>query len=102
MLAFSLTDPLKTGDTRVMQQVRDTLAHLTDPYQRAYYSCLASERNGMELLRRASLGSSTMSYDALRSAMDWYEKAETIRPADNDDWILRWNTCGRGFCVKAT
>lgn len=95
MLALSLTDQLATGHARVMQEVRDALAHLTDPYQRAYYSGLASERNGMELLRRASLGSSTMAYDALRSAMDWYEKAEAIRPADNDDSILRWNTCAR-------
>jgi hypothetical protein len=27
--------------------------------------------------------------------MDWYEKAEVIRPAENDDSILRWNTCAR-------
>jgi hypothetical protein len=27
--------------------------------------------------------------------MSWYEKAESIRPAGNDDSILRWNTCAR-------
>jgi hypothetical protein len=27
--------------------------------------------------------------------MAWYEKAEAIRPAGNDDAILRWNTCAR-------
>ena len=27
--------------------------------------------------------------------MDWYEKAEAIRPAANDDAILRWNACAR-------
>ena len=27
--------------------------------------------------------------------MGWYEKAEAIRPAGNDDAILRWNTCAR-------
>jgi hypothetical protein len=27
--------------------------------------------------------------------MNWYEKAETIRPPGNDDAILRWNTCAR-------
>ena len=27
--------------------------------------------------------------------MEWYEKAEAIRPEDNDEAILRWNTCVR-------
>jgi hypothetical protein len=27
--------------------------------------------------------------------MGWYEKAEAMRPAGNDEAILRWNTCGR-------
>jgi len=27
--------------------------------------------------------------------MEHYEKAEMIRPAGNDDAILRWNTCAR-------
>ena len=36
-----------------------------------------------------------MAYEAFRDAMSWYEKAEAIRPAGNDDAILRWNTCAR-------
>jgi hypothetical protein len=36
-----------------------------------------------------------MAYDAFRDAMTWYERAEAIRPAGNDDAILRWNTCAR-------
>ena len=27
--------------------------------------------------------------------MRWYEKSEQIRPAGNDDALLRWNTCAR-------
>jgi hypothetical protein len=27
--------------------------------------------------------------------MTWYEKAEEIRPAGNDDALLRWNACAR-------
>ena len=27
--------------------------------------------------------------------MDWYEQAEAVRPAGNDDALLRWNTCAR-------
>ena len=27
--------------------------------------------------------------------MNWFEKAEAIRPAGNEDTILRWNGCAR-------
>ena len=27
--------------------------------------------------------------------MNWFEKAEAVRPAGNDDALLRWNTCAR-------
>jgi hypothetical protein len=27
--------------------------------------------------------------------MNWFEKAETVRPPGNDDALLRWNTCAR-------
>ena len=34
-------------------------------------------------------------YDLFREAMECYEKAEAVRPAGNDDALLRWNTCAR-------
>jgi hypothetical protein len=34
-------------------------------------------------------------YEWLREAMTWYERAEAIRPAGNDDALLRWNACAR-------
>ena len=34
-------------------------------------------------------------YEWLREAMSRYEKAEAIRPAGNDDALLRWNACAR-------
>ena len=34
-------------------------------------------------------------YRYLREAMRHYEKAERLRPAANDDAILRWNSCAR-------
>ena len=27
--------------------------------------------------------------------MTWYERAEHLAPPDNDEAILRWNTCAR-------
>jgi hypothetical protein len=36
-----------------------------------------------------------MAYDWIQKAMECYERAEAVRPAGNDDALLRWNTCVR-------
>ena len=95
MLVLSLSDQLASGQKRLMREAHEALARITDPYQRAYYTGIVSERHGQDLLHRAAMGSSVMAYDAFREAMDWYEKAEAIRPHENDESILRWNTCVR-------
>ena len=95
MLVLTLTDQLAEGHATVMKGVKEILPRITDPYQRYYYTGIASERSGQAYLHRGGMGSGGMAYDALRNAMEWYEKAEEIRPAGNDDSILRWNTCAR-------
>ncbi|PYP51819.1 MAG: hypothetical protein DMD39_07790 [Gemmatimonadetes bacterium] len=95
MLVLALTDQLAEGHGSAMKAVNETLPRITDPYQRAYYTGIASERSGQAHLHRGGMGSGAMAYDALRHAMTWYERAEAIRPQGNDDAILRWNTCVR-------
>jgi len=95
MFVLALTDQLSDDHGRIMRAVHDTLPRITDPYQRAYYTGIASERSGQAQLHREGMGSGAMAYDALREAMTWYERAEAIRPPGNDDAILRWNTCAR-------
>lgn len=95
MFVLALTDQLADDHGQIMKVVRETLPRIADTYQRAYYTGIASERSGQALLRRGGMGSGAMAYDALREAMTWYETAEAIRPAGNDDAILRWNTCAR-------
>ena len=95
MFVLALTDQLADDHGRVMRLVEESLPRITDAYQRAYYTGIASERSGQALLHRGGMGSGSMAYDALRNAMQWYERAEAIRPAGNDDSILRWNTCAR-------
>jgi hypothetical protein len=95
MLVLALTDQLADGHAAVMRVVHETLPRITDPYQRAYYTGISSERHGRAHLQRGGMGTGAMAYDALREAMTWYEKAEAIRPPGNDDAILRWNTCAR-------
>ncbi len=95
MFVLALTDQLVEDHGHAMKTVRETLPRISDPYQRSYYTGIASERSGQALLHRGGMGSGAMAYDALRDAMSWYERAEAIRPSGNDDAILRWNTCAR-------
>ena len=95
MFVLALTDQLADAHGHAMKTVRETLPRITDAYQRAYYTGIASERSGQAILHRGGMGSGAMAYDALREAMSWYERAEAIRPPGNDDAILRWNTCAR-------
>jgi hypothetical protein len=71
----------------------DLVRRLRDEYERAYYAGVVCERRGKAAFGRHMSG--PIAYEALHEAMDWYEKAERIRPPGNDDAVLRWNTCAR-------
>ena len=93
ILLLALTDQFSQGAK--VQEAKAVLPRLTDPYERAYYSGIVSERRAHALLHQARHASGSTIYDWLREAMDWYEKAESVRPPANDDALLRWNTCAR-------
>ena len=71
------------------------LKDVRDEYKRAYYRGIVSERHAMALLRSDAPMSGSIAYDALRDAMESFERAESLRPPGNDEAILRWNTCAR-------
>lgn len=75
------------------RRCEEYLSHLRDEYDRAYYAGVICERRG----KHAATGrmGHGAAYEWFRDAMEWYEKAEKIRPQGNDDAILRWNTCAR-------
>ena len=95
MLVLALTDLHSGVAASGVQRAREYLARITDDYQRTYYTGMIAERRGQALLANGGMGSGAMAYDSLRVAMEWYEKAEALKPAGNDDAILRWNTCAR-------
>lgn len=71
------------------------LHRLHDEYQRAYYAGIIHERRAKAHLKKGGPGSGYAAYDGFREAMSFYEKAQALRPAGNDDSILRWNACAR-------
>jgi hypothetical protein len=96
MLILALSDQFRTDyDARCYTRARELIARLPGEYERCYFSGILCERRGSATLDRGSSVPDGVAYRLFRQAMDWYEKAEAIRPPDNDDAQLRWNTCVR-------
>jgi len=94
-LVLSISDQFGEELTDGVHRAREVLARLKDDYKRAYYAGIICERRAKALLHRSSLGAADVAAEWFREAMSWYERAESIRPAGNDESILRWNTCVR-------
>jgi tetratricopeptide (TPR) repeat protein len=92
-MILSITDRFAKSNRPSLDVAREHIRRLTDPYQRHYYEGIAWEREGRARLQR-SMGSS-FAYDSFRNALDCYERASSLSPADDDEAILRWNACVR-------
>jgi hypothetical protein len=95
MMLLALTDRLTRGYAVGGAKAKEVLPRIKDEYQRAYYEGIICERQAKARLQQGAPGSGHDAYEWLRDAMDCYERAEAIRPAGNDDPILRWNACAR-------
>ncbi len=95
LLLLCITDQIGHGLAAGVTRAREVLPRLQSEYQRTYYAGIICERRGEAQLAQGSVGSETAVYPWIREAMDWYEKAEKIRPPGNDESLLRWNTCAR-------
>jgi hypothetical protein len=95
ILLLAITDQFGAAPTEGVRRAQVLLPRLQDQYKRAYYAGIICERCAKAQIRSGAPKSEEMAYHWLREAMDWYEKAESQRPAGNDEAILRWNTCVR-------
>src|SRR5205085_11653105 len=95
ILILALTDRFSRGYAVGDSQAQEIVKRLQDEYERAYYSGIISERRAKAYLHQGAGGSAFNAFDKLTEAMKWYDRAETLRPAGNDDALLRWNTCAR-------
>jgi len=94
-LLLSITDQFREDAGDSVKRAREVLPKLKDEYKRAYYAGIIAERKAKALIHLGGLGVAEVAHDWFRDAMRWYEKAEAMRPAGNDEAILRWNTCAR-------
>ena len=94
-LLLSITDQFGEEMSDGVHRAREVLPRISDEYERRYYAGIICERRARAQLHRGALGSAEVAAEWFRDAMKWYEKAESMRPAGNDEAILRWNTCVR-------
>jgi hypothetical protein len=92
-LVLSLTDQFHQGINS--HDALEAVAALADEYDRRYYTGIVHERRALALFRQTDFRSGDAVYLLIEHAMEWYEKAQTLRPVGNDDPLLRWNACAR-------
>jgi hypothetical protein len=95
ILLLALTDRFCKGYAVGVTQAQEILPRLRNEYERCYYAGIICERRAKAHLQHGTPGSRFDAYEFLREAMDWYEKAESVRQPGNDDALLRWNACAR-------
>ena len=93
LLGLALTEKFTGAETDEYQEAERVFQTLSDHYERLYYLGLLRERRAKAELRA---GHAPVTIAALlREALKLFAQAEGIRPAGNDEAILRWNRCVR-------
>jgi hypothetical protein len=92
---LALTDQFGGGAHHAAARARALVPQLEGEYDRCYYAGIIAERLLHAVLGHGGPGSAASAYEHLHEALSWYERAHELRPAGNDDAVLRYNTCVR-------
>ena len=95
MLILSITDQFRDDVSGNVARAQALLPALADDYSRAYFAGIIHERRAKAGLHHRGLEPRLGMYECMMAAMREFERAAAIRPAGNDDAILRWNACAR-------
>ena len=95
LLLLSITDQFDQVRKAARGKAKKALAKLKDEYHRTYYAGIMAEREARAFINRGVPGGRAFAYEGYREAMELYEQAEKLSPTNDDDAILRWNTCAR-------
>jgi hypothetical protein len=92
-LLLALTEQFDHGIN--MYEPTELAGRLGDPYEKAYYLGIVHERRALALFRVSDFSAAQPVYSLIVEALRGYEEAQKLRPAGNDDSVLRWNACVR-------
>ena len=93
MLGLAITDQFTGAAADRYAEAHSIFQSLRDPYERNYYTGLVLERRAKAQLHSGC--SAHILLPLIEEALCCFAEAEKIRPAGNDDSILRWNRCVR-------
>ena len=93
LLGLAMTDQFIGAASDRYAEVLSIFQALRDPYEQLYYTGLLHERRAKTQLL-VGYAAHTLR-PLVEEAMRCFAEAEKIRPAGNDDSILRWNRCVR-------
>jgi tetratricopeptide (TPR) repeat protein len=93
MLGLAITDQFSGAATDRYGEVQTLFQGLRDAYESNYYLGLLQERRAKAQLQAGRAPHTLL--PLIEEAMRCFAEAEKIRPAGNDDSILRWNRCAR-------
>jgi hypothetical protein len=93
MFILAISDQFGTGVGA--NEAWDSVNKLTDDYKKFYYTGIIKERQAKSSLNRGGYGSGNDAYEWIQEALAAFDKAAEVRPAGNEDAILRYNACIR-------
>jgi tetratricopeptide (TPR) repeat protein len=93
LLGLAITDQFTGDASDRYAEAERVFRGLTSEYERVYHLGILQERKGKAQLRVGRPPHAML--PVFEEAMNLFEAAEKIKPADNDDAILRWNRCVR-------
>ncbi len=95
-LALALTDKFaEDGLKPAFDTAVDVVGQLSDAYCKSYYTAIVYERRAKFHLKQEGPGSGAVAYDWLIKALKFYGEALASCDPDNQDAVLRWNSCAR-------
>jgi hypothetical protein len=95
IMAFTDQFPSRAG---LVDRAKARVAELAGEYERLYFLGLVHEREARAHLTKGP--SASFAHDLFLEAIACYERAETLRPPNNDDPILRRNGCLRTMAAE--
>jgi hypothetical protein len=95
-LLLALTDRFQQDGLKpAFEEAVKVVERLSDAYCKSYYSGVVYERRAKYHLRQEGPGSGAVAYDWFIKALKAYGEALSGCDPDNQDAVLRWNSCAR-------
>ena len=96
VLILAISDQFRQhGVGAHVARARALLPRLGNEYERLYYSGIICERCARAHLAHGGPSSDTLASGWFAKALALFEQSMAVRPAGNDDAVLRWNACAR-------